>query len=736
MTSTQRKRRRRGRGRKSSKGLLALSVVGALLILAGLSAVGYVISIANSAPPLNSLKARDPGSFTVVFARDGQKLGVIQNDELRKPIASTEIPEVLKQATVAIEDARFYEHKGIDYQGVIRAAVKNLSSGETVQGGSTITMQLIRNLYIEDERTYQRKIKEAKLAEELENLHSGRRGKEWILNTYLNAVPYGTVGGQSAIGVWAAAKMYFDKHPKDLELHEAALIAGIPQATDTYSPTRNAEPAKRRRNQVLQAMVKSRYITQAEADEAKAKGLGLDTSTYFVARREKFFFDYVKDQLFTALGAAKVRAGGMRVYTTIDLKKQQAAREAIAARLGNIGPSAAVVTIDPDNGEILAMASSANYSEAKYNLAAQGRRQPGSAFKTMALMAALKRGIDPDSTSYVSKPLKFTDPAWGPIEVKTYDNSYSGSISLTRATLKSDNSVYTQLALDVGPQSVKQTAYEMGITTKLDGYPAETLGGLTIGVSPLEMANAYATIASGGYRHRPIAITKIKLVDGTVLEGKDLPKKLRPKRVKAFQDGVTYEASRILEMNVTSGTGGKAQIGCPAAGKTGTTDKHSDAWFVGFTPKLATAVWVGYPKAQIYMTSEYFGGSVAGGTFPAEIWGDYMKKAKGKFCGDFPQPKEPLSFTKFFGKYATGRSSTGNGYDQYGNSYGSEPAAPNNGGTAPAPATPAPTGEGDDVRGDNGGNGGGGNEGFDPNLYESPPQESPGSPEGGTSPGE
>jgi penicillin-binding protein 1A len=432
----------------------------------------------------------------------------------------------------------------------------------------------------------------------------------------------------------------------------------------------------------------------------------------------------VQDQLFENLGAAKVRRGGLRVHTTIDLKKQQAARNAIAGRLAGVGPSSAIVTINPKNGEILAMASSANYAQAKYNLAAQGHRQPGSSFKTMALMTALKRGIDPDATSYVSKPLKFKDPVWGPIEVKTYDGSYSGSISLTRATLKSDNSVYTQLALDLGPQAIKQTAYEMGITTHLDGYPAETLGGLTIGVSPLEMANAYATIASGGIRHRPIAITKIRLRDGTILQGEDLPAKLRPKAERMFQDGVTAEATRILEMNVKGGTGTKAQMGCPAAGKTGTTDKHSDAWFVGFTPRLATSVWVGYPKAQIFMTSEYHGSSVAGGTFPAEIWGDYMRKAKGGFCGEFSKPTQPLAFTKFFGKYATGQSKTddGTGTFQY--------APPTTGG-APAPsATTAP----DKDKGEKKPKA----EEFDPTLYESPPQEAPATPpatqEGGASP--
>jgi penicillin-binding protein 1A len=332
----------------------------------------------------------------------------------------------------------------------------------------------------------------------------------------------------------------------------------------------------------------------------------------------------------------------------------------------------------------------------------------------MALMTALKRGIDPDSTSYVSKPLKFKDPVWGDIDVKTYDGTYSGSISLTRATLKSDNSVYTQLALDLGPQAIKQTAYEMGITTHLDGYPAETLGGLTIGVSPLEMANAYATIASGGIRHRPVAITKIRLRDGTVLQGKTLPAKLRPKAEKMFQDGVTAEATRILEMNVKGGTGTKSQMGCPSAGKTGTTDKHSDAWFVGFTPRLATSVWVGYPKAQIFMTTEYHGSSVAGGTFPAEIWGDYMRKAKGGFCGEFQKPTEPLQFTKFFGKYARGGVKTDDGTGIFDPSGGS--AAPT------ATATPG----GADPKKDKGKGGKDkGNGDFDPSLYESPAQPSP-----------
>jgi len=723
--SARNRRRRRYRSKPRNKLLIGLAVIGAMLSIGALSAIGYVVSIAASAPPLSSLKARDPGGFSVVFSRDGQKLGVIQANELRKAVPSYQIPQNLKDATVAIEDSRFYKHKGVDYVGVVRAAVKNLESGSKVQGGSTITMQLIRNLYITQERTYKRKIREAKLAEELEDEHS----KNWILTTYLNTVPYGTYGGQSAIGVWAAAKTYFNKSPSKLTLSEAALLAGLPQAPSEYSPFRSPGAAKKRRNEVLAAMADQKMITDAQAREAMASPLGVEGSTYFQKRREDYFFDYVKDKLYETFPRRVVRRGGLRVWTTIDLRKQEQAREAIQGRLAGIGPSGAIVTIDPKNGEILAMASSSDYGKSKFNLAAQGHRQPGSSFKVMALMAALRRGVDPNSTTYVSKPLDFDDPTWGPIKVKTYDGSYGGSMNLVTATLKSDNSVYTQLALDIGPKAVEQTAHDMGITTKLDGYPAEALGGLTIGVSPLEMADAYATIASGGVWHKPIAITKIRQEDGTVLEGKDLPKELRPQSERRFQDGVTYEATKILKSNVTSGTGTRAQIGCPAAGKTGTTDQHSDGWFVGYTPRLSTAVWVGYPDSQVHMYTEYYGGAVAGGTFPAEIWGDYMKRAKGGFCGDFPQPKHPAQFSRFLGKYATS-GAPGAETDDDGNPIPQDPTAtttPGADGTTPTPEATSTPATPDNGGGNGGGNGGDdtGGQGYDPALYESPPQGDP-----------
>jgi penicillin-binding protein 1A len=703
------KRRRRGSGGPRNKAFLALMVVGILVVLAALAGIGYVVSIAASSPPLSSLKPRSTAENTRVFAADGRPLGFIQADELHLPLYGSDIPQVVKDATIAIEDERFYKHKGVDYEGVIRAGIKNLTSRKTVQGGSTITMQLVRTLYISSERTYTRKIREAKLAEELEDEHS----KEWILEKYLDSIPYGTVGGQSAIGIKAAAKIFFSKRLKDLNLRQAALLAGLPQAPSDYSPTRSKQAAKARRNEVLAKMAELGMVSQAQADKAMAKPLGLKVSNYFTERREEYFFDYVKDQLFREYGAQTVRAGGMKVYTTIDLEKQAEARDTLSDHLAGIGPSSAIVTLNPRNGYIEAMASSGDYGESNFNLAAQGHRRPGSTFKVMALMAALRRGVDPDSTHYVSRsPTIIDDPIYGHVDVKTYGGVGAGNLSLRQATLKSDNSVYIQLALDLGPDEVKRTARDMGITSTLKGYPAETLGGLENGVSPLEMATAYGSIASGGYRFRPTAIKKIRFPDGRVEEGDELPRRFRVKRVRIFEDGVAAEGRQILEQNMTSGTGTHAQISCPAAGKTGTTDFNTDAWFVGFTPRFVTSVWVGYPKDDIQMNGLYFGRNVDGGTFPADIWGDYMGRIVGS-CENFKSPEHPFSASPFHGRYS---KSGGSLMDDDESSY-----VP----TTPAPSTPDTGDEStpDDSTGetapeqDNGG--------FDPDQYESAPQDPP-----------
>lgn len=611
--------------------------------IAGFSALGYVVAIAASAPELG--KPVNRGLTSSVYAADGSLLGYIQADEISTPLAWSNLPQAMKDATVAIEDERFYKHTGVDYSAIVRAAVRNFTSGKTVQGGSTITMQLVRNLYIDQpKRDYKRKIREAKLASELEQEHS----KRWILQQYLNSAPYGTVGGQSAMGVQAAAQTFFAKNAKDLTLGECALLAGLPQAPSQYNPFLNPKDATERRNEVLSKMAELGYISEAEADKAKDDDIKVKHGTRYTTIREPYFFDYVKQRLIDKYGINTVRRGGLKVYTTIDRKLQDAARAAVNSSLN--GPSGAIVSIEPKTGYIRTMASSGGYGQSQFNLAAQGRRQPGSSFKTMALVTALRQGISPNTT-YNSHPINLKSTPYGPIKVKTYSNSYGGNMNLVRATTSSDNSVYIQLALDVGPDNVKDTARLMGIRSKLNGYPAESLGGLERGVSPLEMSRAYATLSAGGVRPQPEAIEKVVFPGGKTDElGK-------PQRKEVFSDGVAYEATKILRQNVTggTGTGTRSFFTCPAAGKTGTTDNFKDAWFVGYTPLLSTAVWVGYPDSGIPMPG------MAGGTAPATIWGKYMAKAQGNRCREWPEPKEPFKSKPFTGKYAEQGKKEGSG---------------------------------------------------------------------------
>jgi penicillin-binding protein 1A len=665
--------------------LLGLGVTAICLLIGVLSVAGYVIAVAATAPSLSELKPNDKAESSVIYAADGSRLGYVQADEIRTPIAWEDMPQHMRDATVAIEDERFYEHEGVDFNAIIRAGIKNIESGETVQGGSTITQQLVRALYIKDpERTFTRKIREAKLASDLEKEHS----KTWILQNYLNDVPYGTVGGRTAIGVEAAASTFFAKHARELTLPEAALLAGLPQAPSQYNPFRNPSAAIRRRNNVIEKMLENRMISPAEAEEAYQAELGLKRGTRYTQRREPYFFDYVQETLIERYGVGVYRRGGLKVYTTVDPALQDAARDAINSYVYDpTGPASAIVSVDPSNGEIKAMASSGTYQDRTFNLAAQGHRQPGSAFKTFVLTTAIRKGIDPDSTTYVSRPLDLNVDGYGPWQVKTYDGSYRGTMSLYSATLASDNTVYAQLIIDVGPKAVCETAKLLGITTQLDCLPAEGLGGLRLGVTPLEMASAYATLAAGGVRHRPTAIRKVVFPDG---KSDDLES---PKGKRVLSDGEAYEVTRILKANVLGGTGRTASgLGCPAAGKTGTTDNHNDAWFAGYTPHLSTAVWLGYPDALI-STGEQGGGR------PTSIWTAYMSVAKGEDCDDFPEPEEPFQSSPFFGQYSNTGSSSGTD-DYYEDS-------------TPAPSTPDEEYDTD-----------GGQE-YDPRLYESPPQPPP-----------
>jgi penicillin-binding protein 1A len=408
-----------------------------------------------------------------------------------------------------------------------------------------------------------------------------------------------------------------------------------------------------RRNAVLAKMADLGYISAARARQARARGLGLDLADGYFDKRDPYFFDYVEDELIAIYGVDTVRNGGLEVHTTIDPRLQEVGLEAMRSALPySEDPASALVSVDPRNGHVEAMVSSSSYEDSKFNLAAQGHRQPGSTFKTFVLTTAIKQGIDPYSTYYTSKPLDLDLPEWGHWEVATADEGYLGRVNLQQATVASDNTVFAQLDLDVGPRQVKATAKSMGIESPLDGIPAEGIGGLRIGVSPLEMADAYATLAAGGIHRKPVAIERVVFPGGRTEE----PQKPQPRRV--VPEAVAYEVWRLLHDNITEGTGTAAYTGCPGqGGKTGTTDNYTDAWFAGFQPNLATAVWVGYPESnEIEMTSVH-GTTVFGGTFPADIWHSLYANAEVP-CEEVDEPKQPVSWAPYYGSFTAGAPST------------------------------------------------------------------------------
>jgi penicillin-binding protein 1A len=611
---------------------------------------------------LASLKPVSIGENSFVFAADGSVLGAIPAEQNRQPVALDQMSPLLLEATVAIEDRRFYSHRGVDYEGILRAAVKNLQEGEIVQGGSTLTQQLVRNLYIGREVSWERKTKEACLALKLEDeglpklwgptpagltpTEVKRWKKDRILETYLNQVYFGA----HAYGAEAAAQTYFSKHAADLSLEQAALIAGLPQAPSVFDPFQNPKQALVRRNDVLAAMRADDSISESAYQAALNQPLDLKRGRIYTRIREPFFFSYVREELIEEYGAETVRSGGLEIHTTIDPRFQKIAVDSIKRTLNQPDdPAAAIVSINPRNGAIRAMTAVVPGKKSiQFNLAAQGRRQSGSSFKTFVLTEAIRQGINPQATQYSSSPFHWQpDPNSEPWDVATYSHSYLGRVPISTATLASDNTVFARLTLDVGPENVVSVARKMGITTEL--LPVASIGLGSNAVSPLEMASAYATLAAGGVYSRPMAIKKVVLADGTVDTDAGWG---RSKRKRVLSDGVAYEVTRILQQNITSGTGTGANYGDPsAAGKTGTTDDSADAWFAGYTPRASTVVWVGYPNAQISMTSVH-GITVAGGTFPATIWNLFMSRAlAGAPRLSWPTPKNPVVWEPFTGQY-------------------------------------------------------------------------------------
>jgi penicillin-binding protein 1A len=651
------RRRQRHRGGVGSKLLFVAVGIVALLAIGAIGVASWVLDVAAEAPSLAACKPVEKGGNSTIYAADGSKLGVIASDEARAPISIDRVPKSLQRATVAIEDERFYEHGGVDPEGIVRAALKNLEAGKTVEGGSTITQQLVRNLCLRNPaRTLERKIVEAKLAIEYAERHSRRE----ILSQYLNTATYGTIEGATAVGVGAAGKIYFSRPVWKLNLEQAALLAGLPQAPSEYNPVLNPREARVRRNAVLAKMATLGYISTQRAQAGQQRGLELDLDEGYFDKRQPYFFDYVEDKLLEAYGVNTVRKGGLDVHTTIEPRMQEIGLEAMRSTLPySEDPSSALVSIDPRNGHIEAMVSSSSYETSKFNLAAQGHRQPGSTFKTFVLTTAIKQGIDPYSTYYTSKHLDLDLPEWGHWEVSTADEGYLGRVNLQQATVASDNTVFAQLDLDVGPRQVKATAKSMGIESELDGIPAEGIGGLRIGVSPLEMADAYATLAAGGIHRNPIAIEKVVFPGGRV----DKPEHPEPRRV--VPETVAYEVWRLLHDNITEGTGTAAYTGCPGqGGKTGTTDNFTDAWFAGIQPNLATVVWVGYPQSNAIEMVSVHGTTVYGGTFPAEIWHSLYTDAEVP-CEEFDEPKTPVSWAPFYGSFTAAAPSSGSSADDF-----------------------------------------------------------------------
>jgi penicillin-binding protein 1A len=627
-----------------------LRLLGLLLILFVLGTLsftfGLVTSVASEIPSLDPARLQAKEVDGYIYDHKGERvLAVLRGNQSRILLSSRQISDRMKLAIVAIEDKRFYEHRGVDLHGILRAVIQDVRHKAVVEGGSTITQQFVKNTYTKDQRSIGRKLKEAALAWQLEQ----RWSKDRILTAYLNTIYF----ANGAYGVQQAALTYFhhgaDK--KHLTWAEAALLAGIPSDPTRYDPVTNPTAARERRNLVLKALLDQGDLTYAQYAHATKARLPRPEDVHLSGQRgpAPYFTNYVEQQLIDRYGSGRVFGGGLRVTTTIDLNVQRLARQAITKWLTNPnGPSAALVAVDPRNGKVLAMIGGNNYRKSQFNLAVQGERQPGSSFKPFVLATALRDGISPDS-EFESGPVEIPlgDKVWS---VHNYENEDLGRIDLATATEASDNTVYAQLTQLVGPNNIARTARRLGITSPLKSYFAIGLGAEA--VNPLEMARAFSAFANGGRRidgaafgNRPRAISVVRndarrVVDENAPVGRHV----------LTANTAALETS-LLQGVVRAGTGKRAQLsdGRPVAGKTGTTENYGDAWFVGYTPQLVTAVWVGYPTGLRPMLTEYNGDAVAGGTYPALIWKTFMERALRYLREppqDFPGVSLPYSVTR------------------------------------------------------------------------------------------
>lgn len=535
--------------------------------------------------------------------------------ENRNPVPLSKIPSNLINASIAIEDSDFYKHKGISLRGIIRAQWENfkniilqLKKEAKPHGGSTITQQLAINTFLTREISLNRKLKDILLALQIERSFT----KDEILEMYLNEIYF----GHGAYGVQSAAKMYFNKNVQDLNLAECALIAGIPRGPSYYSPILNQEVSLKRRNIILNRMFKLGYISKEDMEEAKQSPLKLD---YHNKRDEiiaPYFSTYILSQLLEEYGANVVYKGGLKIYTTLDLKMQNFAEKA----LQESGHEGAIIAIEPQTGHIKAMVGGKDFGESKFNRATQAYRQPGSAFKPFIYLTALDNGFTPSSIIEDS-PVTFEN-GWSP---ENYEKEFSGPVTLREAFEKSINVVGVKLLEQVGIKKVINYSHKAGITSELRPDLSLALG--TSEVTPLEIAAAYATIANLGVRIDPLSIIRIEDYSGKIIKDNI------PQKKKVFKEETSYVLINMMEEVIKRGTGWNAKIGRPAAGKTGTTDNFVDAWFIGFTPDLVTAVYIGNDDRKP------LGNKMTGGVVAAPIWAKFMKNAlENNEKKDFLQP--------------------------------------------------------------------------------------------------
>ena len=583
---------------------------------------------------------------SVIYASDGSILATVFLDENRRIVKLDRVSEVARNAVVAIEDSSFYEHGALDFTALIRAAIANLASGEIEQGGSTITQQLVKNVLIDSpEQTFARKFQEASLAMRLER----RKTKDEILELYLNEVYF----GNGAYGIGTASETYFNKPPGELKLAEAALLAGLIRAPGTYDPVTNEAAARGRRNLVLARMAELGLADPERVERAQQKGLGLARNVGPPKQRVvPFFVWYIRhlildneDGEFDAFGLRRLQRihtlyqGGLRIYTTLDPAWQEYAQAAVDASPNispeRAGPDASLVSVETRTGAIRAMLSGKNYERDQIDLAWRGTRQVGSAFKPFTLAAAFREGFPPGKVYSSASPLCGLAgwiSASGCVS-NAEGGSDRGYMDLWTATENSVNVVFAQLALDVGPENIVETAHLMGITSALDAVPSITLG--VEEVSTLDMASAFGTLANQGVHCEPYAVARVEAPDE---DGNGVHNLYRHRRQceKAIAPDIANLITAMLQRVVTSGTGTAAGIGRPVAGKTGTAQDYTNVYFAGYTPQISTAVWVGHPSGQIEM-SGYFGGTVA-----APIWHDFMIQAmQGYRIEGFPAPPAP-----------------------------------------------------------------------------------------------